>query len=59
MQFLLHREPDSLCACSYAGGKGQPPGDGKVCYHNALQDHDYGSFGHAEVNTPDECHGDH
>jgi len=39
----------AIRVCSYAGGKGQPPGDGKVCYHNARQDHDYGSFGHAEV----------
>mmetsp|Transcript_89398 Transcript_89398/g.178664 ORF Transcript_89398/g.178664 Transcript_89398/m.178664 type:complete len:284 (-) Transcript_89398:235-1086(-) len=35
----------------YAGGTKQPAGDPKVCYHNLKQDHDYGSFGHAEVVT--------
>jgi peptide methionine sulfoxide reductase MsrA len=32
----------------YAGGKAGAK-DGKVCYHNALMQSDYGSLGHAEV----------
>jgi peptide methionine sulfoxide reductase MsrA len=44
---ILNREDSSFTArAGYAGGLG--PSD-KVCYHNALQEGDYGSLGHAEV----------
>jgi peptide methionine sulfoxide reductase MsrA len=44
---ILNRDDSSLTArAGYAGGLGSSD---KVCYHNALQEGDYGSLGHAEV----------
>ena len=46
---ILGRKDNELTALAgFAGGKAGAK-NGKVCYHNAAQQSDYGSLGHAEV----------
>eukprot|EP00961_Rhodomonas_salina_P117977 1587877-Rhodomonas_salina.1 len=45
---LRRTEREATSLTGYAGGSKTGPG-GKVCYHNAAQDSDYGTMGHSEA----------
>ena len=49
-KLVLHRSgPDVTSVAGYAGGSPPDPSTPNLCYHNSVNQADYGELGHAEV----------